>query len=108
MREQESTLRKVIGITVLVAFAFVAGYLTASWRFVYSTTYVLNEPLAIKSSQGSGELPVGTELHYQSMAHGEIDFYAFIRVPQEEAMAKTKAVEVDTYNGIKRLKSSED
>ncbi|MCG7639834.1 MULTISPECIES: hypothetical protein [unclassified Alteromonas] len=97
---------KVIGITIFVVFVFVAGYLTASWRFVYSTTYVLTEPLSIKNSQGSGELPIGTELHYQSMAHGEVDFYTFIRVAREEAMAKTKEVEVDTYNGIKRLKSS--
>lgn len=99
-------MRKVIGITALVAITFAAGYFAANWRFVYSTTYVLNEPLTISSSQGSGVLPVGTELHYQSMAHGEVDFYAFIRIPREEAMAKTKEVEVDTYNGIRRLKSS--
>ena len=97
---------KVIGIAALVATIFISGYLTASWRFVYSTTYVLNEPLSVKSSQGSGVLPVGTELHYQSMAHDEVDFYAFIRIPREETMAKTNEVKVDTYNGIKRLKFS--
>ena len=40
------------------------------------------------------------------MAHDEIDFYAFIRIPREEVMAKTDEIKVDTYNGTKRLKSS--
>lgn len=41
------------------------------------------------------------------MAHNEADFYAFIRIPLEEAMAKkTDEIKVDTYNGIKRLKPS--
>lgn len=101
-------MRKVVGITILMVITFAAGYFTASWRFVYATTYVLSEPLSISSSQDSGVLPIGTELHYQSMAHGEVDFYAFVRIPKEDAIAKTKEVEVDTYNGIKRLKVRAD
>jgi len=92
---------------VLLIVVFISGYLVASWRFVYSTTYILNEPLIVSSSFGDGELPKGTALHYQSMAHGEVDFYAFIRIPRDEAMAKTQEAEVDTFNGILRLTSSD-
>jgi len=99
-------LIKALGLLVLLSIFFVAGYFTASWQFVYSDTYLANEAIRITSGNDSGVLPAGTELHYQSMAHGEVDFYAFIRIPHKEAMEKTQKVEVDTYNGVKRLQYS--
>jgi hypothetical protein len=90
----------------LLLIVFVAGYLASSWRFVYSGIYTLNEPVTIESGAELGVLPKGTELHYQSRAHGDVDFYVFVRMPHEKAMEKTTKIEADTYNGIKRLKGS--
>ncbi|AFU99836.2 hypothetical protein [Simiduia agarivorans] len=95
---------KTIGTLFLFILFFVSGYLVASWNFVYGTTYVLTESIVLESGQAVGELPAGTELHYQSMAHGEIDYYVFVRMPLKKSMEIRKKVEVDTYNGIKRLK----
>lgn len=96
---------KAIGFIVALAISFGAGYLYSGWNFVYSTIYELQEDIPIVANgKERGLLPKGTELHYQSSAHNEVDFYVFVKVPQEKAKAKTKKVEVDTYNGIKRLR----
>jgi len=97
-------LAKIIGKVLILLLIFGVGYLVASWRFIYGSTWQLEEPIEISIGGNKGVLPKGTELHYQSMAHGEVDFYVFVRVPQERAKVKTTKVEVDTYNGIKRLR----
>jgi len=98
-------LTKVIGFIIALAVSFGAGYFYSGWNFVYSDTYELQEDIPIVANgKEKGILPKGTELHYQSSAHNEVDFYVFVKVPQEKAEAKTKKVEVDTYGGIKRLR----
>lgn len=104
MRKQEGSMGKIIGIIFLLVVFFVSGYLVATWNFVYGTTYVLTESIVLESGQAVGELPAGTELHYQSMAHGEIDYYVFVRMPMKKSMEIREKIEVDTYHGIKRLK----
>ncbi len=99
-------MSKIIGKIFILLFVFVAGYLFASQRFVYGDTWVLMEPIEIMAGKEKGLLPKGAELHYQSMAHGEVDFYVFVRVPIEKAKKKTSKVEADTRNGITRLRSN--
>lgn len=102
-------MTKIIGATLALLVSFSGGYLLASWNFVYTDTYVLKEPIAIVADgTESGVLPMGTEPHYQSSAHNEVDFYVFVRVPLEKAKIKAKKIEVDIYNGIKRLKGGFD
>ena len=96
-------MAKIAGKVIILLVVFGAGYLAASWRSVYGSTWLLEEPIEISAGEEKGFLPKGTELHYQSMAHGEVDFYVFVRIPQEKAKEKTSKVEVDYYNGIKRL-----
>ena len=96
---------KALGILLALAVSFGAGYFYSGWSFVYSETYELQESIPlVANGKEQGLLPKGTELHYQSSAHNEVDFYVFVKVPQEKAKAITKRVEVDTYNGIKRLR----
>jgi len=98
-------LIKAIGFLIALAVSFGAGYFYSGLNFVYSDTYELLESIPIVANgEEQGTLPKGTELHYQSSAHNEVDFYVFVRVSQEKAKSKTKKVEVDTYNGIKRLR----
>ncbi|MBN0989904.1 hypothetical protein [Amphritea pacifica] len=98
-------MSKAIWVILAIFISFGGGYLFASWNFIYSDTYVLKEPIAIVADgTEAGVLPMGTELHYQSSAHNEVDFYVFVRVPLEKEKLKAEKIEVDTYNGIKRLK----
>ncbi len=95
---------KALGFPLAFFIAFAFGYGAASLSFVYSDTYVLKTPLPISSGKSEpGLLPVGAELHYQSSAHGHTDFYVFVRVPRDQAIAHTEKTEVDAENGIARL-----
>lgn len=96
---------KAIGILSALLISFVGGYLFANWHFFYEGIYVLNEPIPIVANGvETGLLPKGSELHYQSSAHNEVDYYVFVRIPLEKAKLKTDKIEADTYNGIKRLR----
>ena len=98
-------LIKAISFIFAIGVSFGAGYLYSVWNFVYSDTYELQENIQlVANGEEQGVLPKGAELHYQSAAHNEVDFYVFVRLPQDKAMAITKKVKVDTYNGVKRLR----
>jgi len=95
----------MIGGILALLISFGGGYLLAGWNFVYSDTYILKEPITIMAGGSeAGVLPKGTELHYQSSAHNEVDFYVFVKLPLGKAKLKTEKVEVDTYFGINRLR----
>lgn len=102
------SISKVLSVAFLALLVFGAGYLTAKWRFVYGQTWKLEESITVEAGAESGVLPAGTELHYQSRAHGEIDFYVFVRIPQDKATEMVSRVEVDAYYGIKRLRGDFD
>ncbi|GAB2188986.1 hypothetical protein MAH1_05930 [Sessilibacter sp. MAH1] len=95
---------KVFVRLFVLILVFSIGYVTASWQFVNGSRFLLNEPIEIMVDGENGRLPKGTELHYQSMAHNEVDFYVFVRIPKEKAMLKTSRVNIDIENGIKRLR----
>lgn len=98
-------MSKAFGFLLVLVVSFVAGYLFSGWNFVYSDTYELQESIPLLANgKEQGLLPKGTELHYQSSAHNEVDFYVFVKLPQEKAKVIAKKVDVDTYNGIKRLR----
>jgi hypothetical protein len=97
---------KISTLILCVVFFFI-GSIWGKFNFITSNIYQSIESIEVVAANGDkGVIPSGTELHFHSTAHSQTKYFLFIEVPLDESQSKIKAVEFDSYGGIKVLNSA--